>query len=373
MESSTLTRSSILSWVNRIFHTDYDTFSQVPASNLALLIYAVVRGEHWQPLVSLQEIQFTAHPTPTVLLRNAQHVLKSIHRLSTPYEQKQEEHTNRTLGSQLHGYPTTLLGPHVTPAAWVEGRAFIEELKVWRWLRLEAMKRNVAETWIEAEIQSYLKGSRDPSTTLITPSSLITTAAGSAAAQTDAASLAHVAEGKPSPQDQTFGMACQEGNADEALGFGDGVPAKRNRVEEDSANLPPAPTLVPAMAEASQRHSAMGEGTVIEEEVNRAVSLLSVLDSAKRDLAQTYDQNMSAGGDKENHMHSTIDDTTAGGAASGGGVGRNTCAHCPEVFSRALQANITAIESMERIRKQAIAACMRKDEVALLSVLSSIV
>jgi hypothetical protein len=50
-----------------------------------------------------------------------------------------------------------LLGPSMTPTAWLSGSAFVEELKLWRWVRLMADRHHRTVPAIRATILGYLQ------------------------------------------------------------------------------------------------------------------------------------------------------------------------------------------------------------------------
>lgn len=110
--------------------------------------------------------------------RNAEHVLAMIRALSAEEAEllrtcatiAHDDDNNRNSSSSSNGSNggevaragntanvVLLLGPSMTPTVWLSGCAFVEELKLWRWLRLMADRHRRTTPSIRAVIAGYLQ------------------------------------------------------------------------------------------------------------------------------------------------------------------------------------------------------------------------
>ncbi|CBZ24070.1 conserved hypothetical protein [Leishmania mexicana MHOM/GT/2001/U1103] len=91
--------------------------------------------------------------------RNAEHVLAMIRALSAEEAEllRDEISETPTSGGGSTANVVLLLGPSMTPAAWLSGGAFVEELKLWRWVRLMAVRHRSSVRAIRCAIHAYLQ------------------------------------------------------------------------------------------------------------------------------------------------------------------------------------------------------------------------
>ncbi|KAG5485764.1 hypothetical protein LSCM1_07176 [Leishmania martiniquensis] len=90
---------------------------------------------------------------------NAEHVLAMIRALSAEEAELLRAEANDTPASDAGSTSNIvlLLGPSMTPAAWLSGGAFVEELKLWRWVRLMAERHRCSVRAIRRTIRAYLQ------------------------------------------------------------------------------------------------------------------------------------------------------------------------------------------------------------------------
>ncbi|CAD2217039.1 hypothetical protein ADEAN_000451700 [Angomonas deanei] len=141
-------RKEIISWVNEILSTNYSSFPEVPAKDMALILYGVY-ASHLNPeeglrKVPLQAVQFSGSITPNVIQKNAGHVLSVIKALSA------EEDADSGA--------TSPIDLNLSVADWLAGKAFVQELNMWRWIRTKAVNWNCTVPEIEGVIKRYLSG-----------------------------------------------------------------------------------------------------------------------------------------------------------------------------------------------------------------------
>ncbi|GET86164.1 hypothetical protein, conserved [Leishmania tarentolae] len=91
--------------------------------------------------------------------RNAEHVLAMIRALSA--EEAEMLHVVASETPTNDGGATAnvvlMLGPSMTPEAWLSGSVFVEELKLWRWVRLMAERHCSSARAMQRAIRAYLQ------------------------------------------------------------------------------------------------------------------------------------------------------------------------------------------------------------------------
>lgn len=341
------TRASILQWANATLNASHASLSDVPAADVALLLYGILHeGANTDTvrsgaptttasLLSLQEIQFVSQPTPAVQRSNAQHVLAMIRRVSAAGASLCDS-DGRAAGGPLSPLP---LSQHVVSASftatdWLNGKCPVEELRMWRWLRAVAVARCCTVDTIHANIAHYLRmgsggsgGSRPMSPA---PTPLQTLAVGEA----PSSSVESTTPVSVQLNCGTSEEAAREGVlAVDEITVSDG--RKRTRVEENHRDV-----VLPVVAAAPPQACAFSSSTPT-----------TSVDHAKAAVPLIHDLHTARDGFMENRV--------------------TECAMCPTVFAMALQGNMALLEELEATRKRAIAACVKKDMTELLRTLSS--
>lgn len=158
------TRTAVLMWVNDILSTAYPSFTAVPATELALILHGIfAHNPHARRHLTLHMLDFRPHASPTACMHNVQHVLRMIHHLSAdsalaPRSSRSPHAPASATGVADDSAAVSIVGPHLTAVDWMEGRAFVEELKVWRWVRVMAQGMQRSAATIRQAMSDYLHG-----------------------------------------------------------------------------------------------------------------------------------------------------------------------------------------------------------------------
>ncbi|KAH9584288.1 hypothetical protein LSM04_007709 [Trypanosoma melophagium] len=364
-------RASILKWVTDIFHGDYASFADVESRDVAVLLHAIFsgRGEDGNreaASVSLHDIQFCKNPTPTIRFLNAKRVLSLVHVLSssTSNNNCNEKETGSARFAQ------SAVG-NMTASAWMEGKAFVEELKMWRWIRAEAFRRRLEVRELESRVQAFLSGASDCSRVEVAevdgnqddlgrgaslqarsvppckrPRGEETSPNANGVGSLGALGVKRVSEQKctvaVSPHTEGIAQVCQP------AGAGALVMLPTGWVEEQEGVTPPVSNVACTGAAA-------------------APLLLSVLDEVKKEFEeQKHAAAVAATATSVPHGS----EPCLSAESQGSGQLRTTCLTCPTVFAVAVQQNYNAIERLESLRQAAVAACLKRDVAGLLTALT---
>ncbi|AYU76338.1 hypothetical protein, conserved [Leishmania donovani] len=418
--------------------------------------------------------------------RNAEHVLAMVRTLSAEEAELSRAEASDTLtsGGGHAASVVLLLGPSMTPAAWLGGSAFVEELKLWRWVRLMAERHRSSARAIRRAIRAYLQHEVGVAAVARAPTK---------DSQTSSASCAQSRGASPAPHSPVVMMEMSD-VAEVELGDARGglLPGKSTRTFAEDASgdtlsqemkrmrpetLPStSPVPVHAAAAVATTRPATSSVTPLVGSVSPVHALLSPIKevaaagSARTDdcsatglswttssssvhaasvatitpyVAQATElqaalRTAQAALQKELALHRaqqqqrplTLPTTTSGSTSersSGGDVPDGagamhkvapllapatnvcdaleascrqrmvntvcaktlgdrggssllspvpdtlTCNVCPSIMAHAIQCNLAAIDDLEDVRARAIAACLRRDSVALLAALQNIV
>ncbi|KAG5506894.1 hypothetical protein JIQ42_07613 [Leishmania sp. Namibia] len=418
--------------------------------------------------------------------RNAEHVLAMIRELSAEEAELLRDGANDTSvsGGVNASNTVLLLGPSMTPAAWLSGSAFVEELKLWRWVRLMAERHRSSPRAIRRTIRAYLH--HEVGVTSASPvSAKEARASPLSCAQSRGASPA---PRSPAVAEEVGKMAEVErgeersvrlsGKSTRALAEDETDATALQELKRMRPEMPPSTSPVPAHAVAAEKtiapatlsvtplvgsvspvHAALSpikeavaaagactdnlgatglswptsssgahtaSATTITPYVVQAAELQTTLRSAQKALQNELKLHraqqqqplpvlpapmpgstsayLSAGDMPDGtsamhtaapllapatnpcdaqevfyrqHMVNTVFAKTPGGRgdSSLSSLVSNTlaCDVCPSILAHAIQGNLTAIDHLEDVRARAIAACLKKDPMALLAALQSIV
>ncbi|CAJ02215.2 conserved hypothetical protein [Leishmania major strain Friedlin] len=418
--------------------------------------------------------------------RNAEHVLAMICALSAEEAElsRAEASETRTSGGGHTASVVLLLGPSMTPAAWLAGSAFVEELKLWRWVRLMAERHRRSARAIRRAICAYLQ--HEVGVAAVAP-------APAKDSQTGTASCVQSRGASPAPRSPVVMMEMSD-VAEVELGDARGglLPGKSTRAfaEDESGDtvlqemkrmrpemLPStSPVPVHAVAAATTARPATSSVTPLVDSVSPVHALLSPikevaaaggartdgcsatglswttssssvhaaseatitpyvaqateLQSALRTAQAALHKELALHRAQQQQCPLTLPTSTSGSTSersSGGDVSDDagamhkvapllapatnvcdaleascrqrmvntvcaktlgdrgdssplspvpdtlTCDVCPSIMAHAIQCNLAAIDDLEDVRARAIAACLRKDSVALLAALQNIV
>ncbi|EKF27345.1 hypothetical protein MOQ_008933 [Trypanosoma cruzi marinkellei] len=407
-EGSIYARVAILQWAADILHGEYASFGNIPARDIAVLLHAIFNtpceagsmDSEGTVLVSLHDIQFCEHPTPTTLFLNAKRVLSLVQTLSSSVV---DGNGDMNLAEGCGGCSRPLSPPAVgnmTVSAWMEGKAFVEELKMWRWIRAEAFRRGLEKEELERRAQKFLYGAADPSKA-------------------------------PSHECTTTGRALELKGGPPSGSVGKHVTSPRKRSREKDTGAPNAPEASltsgnmannqvrgPAAADSKPESGREGgvrncmrtenvvqsgrrggesnfispqHGEMPREDTGEAMSLphmtcdgvtiapklLNVLEEVKKELKERQvaaEASAAACGSIAGSITAASRGSEPHGIEEVCGSGHSVvgCSSCPAVFSEALQQNYIAIERLETARKLAVAACLKKDAAGLLEALAFI-
>lgn len=436
------------------------------------------------PASTTDERSTTSAAAAVAQQRNAEHVLAMIRALSAEEAEllrtapsnaisgpngcgaaSEESEEQRRAAAGTAANVVLLLGPSMTPTAWLSGSAFVEELKLWRWVRLMADRHRCTVASIGRAIADYLQhdglGKGEAEALASTSPALKTT-------ETQQ-------QQQPQPRQRTPSQLRAEMSsiADDTV-CEEGVPEpKRARPELSLSPAPALPTattssssllmplhgsvspvhaLLSPIRDADRRapagHSTASAGAASAANwavqdateatatpyVTQARPLQQALQDAQVTLQQTLrdaHQTASAAATDAPTSPSTRSSTgvtatntavpprppalpavvnvsdaqeascrqrmTArvfhptsahengaegqlggeGGASSPSLLAMHmsppSCTVCPALMAHAIQCNLNAIDALEEVRAKAIAACMKKDAVALLAALQNVV
>ncbi|EAN95577.1 hypothetical protein C3747_31g185 [Trypanosoma cruzi] len=408
-EGSIYARVAILQWAADILHGEYASFGNIPAKDIAVLLHAIFNtpceggsmDTGGTALVSLHDIQFCQHPTPTTLFLNAKRVLSLVQTLSSSVV---DGNGDMNVAEGCGGCSRPLSLPAVgnmTVSAWMEGKAFVEELKMWRWIRAEAFRRGLEKEELERRAQKFLHGAADPSKV---PSSHEGTTTGRALELESGPSSGSVGKHVISPRKRSREEDTGAPNAPEAaldLGTGannqvrgpaatdikpesgrDGgvrncmrtdIVVPRGKRGDESTYISPQYGKMPS----EDKGEAMSLPHMTCDGVAVAPKLLKVLEEVKKELKErkvAAEASAAACGG----ITGSITTASRGSEphlieeACGSGHPVVGCSSCPAIFSEALQQNYSAIERLETARRLAVAACLKKDAAGLLEALAFI-
>ncbi|KAG5510788.1 hypothetical protein JKF63_07860 [Porcisia hertigi] len=385
--------------------------------------------------------------------RNAEHVLAMIRALSAEEAHllRSEASDTPTGGGSGNNNNNTanvvlVLGPSLTPATWLSGGAFVEELKLWRWIRLMAERHRSSTTAIRRVIRAYLqheegvapptpmpaKGvqaspancdeSRDA--LLATGSPVVT-----AEMDTDEAVLPEMKRMRPdipppfaaaeaavlsaapltgsvspvqallSPMEEAKNVNGARTDDGSATGLSYTKPDNRLHTASTATITPyvaqapqlqamlcsaqvtlqneltlrrsqpqPSPPQPPISASGSTSHRSSGSDIPGGAGAIPKVPLLTTLAMNPCEV-----QENSCRRHMVNTVLSQITDLQGDASVPLPVPEGLTCDVCPSIMAHAIQCNLAAIDNLEDIRARAIAACLKRDPVALLAALQSIV
>ncbi|CCW60215.1 unnamed protein product [Phytomonas sp. EM1] len=326
------TCAAITEWANTIFRTSHESLIQFQPKDVALLLYGIlkahatlVQSEHpptedFSALLSccsLQEIQFQANPSATTQLRNAEHVLSVVRRVSSGLAARGAFPSSSSSSSSApSSSPSSasrafgVIGETLTAEVWLDGRAFVEELKLWRWLREIAVRLDSTVVGIQHAVQAYL------------------------------------------------GAACTS-----VLGEKSGAPSRPFEAIEGDFN--------------SVKNAAEGAKET-REGVEKTVKLLPAAKKFRLEGETAIDSG-AADGDRRGDLFLKLKEALGIAKANPpGGEGANldkrtevVCSTCPLIFAQALQGNLEYLKTLESQRRAALAACGKKNITELLAILSS--
>lgn len=369
-EASQFSRAAIMSWANRILNTDYTNFAEVPAKDVALLLYGIYDASQQTQKISLHDIQFTDNLTPTILLHNAQHVLQLLKTLS-----EAEAKELNGMDSAVPSANVYKMDPNLSAVDWLEGKAFVEELKMWRWVRMKAETLGVAPDAVRAAIHTYLHGT----TTALSPRA-------KSADRNLETPLAQEPRGTDHKRTRDAAKEVEPNARDE-----DAPRQSKQRKKEDRissmvcANIDNPNREVSTSAMKEERGTKPSDETVREFERESAVEetkskdlyekvvhTKKLLQELETQIAQTTsdENNETSGTENFNPLTSSlcVDLSLQKTAESA-----QQCKDCPLIFAHMVQSNLDLIKRLEEQRKAALNACTKKDVAALITALQNIV
>ncbi|KPI90640.1 hypothetical protein ABL78_0236 [Leptomonas seymouri] len=433
--------------------------------------------------------------------RNAEHVLAFVRALSseeaellrasslTDGDSKREDDVDaeRAIHTGNNANVVLLLGPSMTASAWLSGSAFVEELKLWRWVRLMADRHRCTVQSIRSAISAYLQQDATtqqsaPPATAPTTACLdaekrersspqapededgvadslamvqVRSVAGSNAKTSDASEIAQElkrmrleASQSPAPAPMsTSSMAMLNRSMSPIHSLLSPIRDADRRVRSENEGLSSSSeaaaaakaalavheateaTVTPYVARAPPLQSTLREAQAALEQAFRdaaAAAAAVAVTAVDAESSSTHSSTGAAGNSNEGAAqkaarHPTLPvihngsesqevmcrqrmvaqvfaNTTdtdghvqANESEDGGGMGGATshplasrssaaaltappsCDVCPAVMAHAIQCNLNAIDALEEVRAKAIAACLKKDPVALLAALQNIV
>ncbi|CAJ1017671.1 hypothetical protein, conserved [Leishmania shawi] len=230
--------------------------------------------------------------------RNAEHVLALIRALSAEEAEllRAEANDSPARGGGNTANAVLLLGSSMTPEAWLSGGAFVEELKLWRWVRLMAERHRISPRAIRRTIRAYLQH-EGGSVVSVVP-------APAKEAHTSPPSCAQSRGASPAPQSPTF-VSEMRNVAEVALGEvrGGPLPSKSTQAlpEEVSGNpafqeikrmrpeMLPSTSPPPANPAAATTAAITGPATLSLTPLVGPVSPAHVLFSPIKEVAATED------------------------------------------------------------------------------------
>ncbi|RNF27434.1 uncharacterized protein Tco025E_00296 [Trypanosoma conorhini] len=412
-EGSIYARVAILQWAAEIFHRKFGAFGDFSASDIAVLLHAIFNtpssgcaGETAGSLVvSLHDIQFCENPTPTTLFLNAKRVLSLVQTLSSTAGDGSSERNAADGCCGVGGCrpPSPPAVGNMTVSAWMEGKAFVEELKMWRWIRAEAFRRGLEVEQLELRVQAFLRGAAESGKPPPPHAVTAMAAAGRALGAGGSPSAFVVGTAAAAPRKRLRGAEEGATNASEAAppsgvgggehvralaaanmsigsGFESGV---RNHLHTDgvaqcaggggeTTGAPPRHGDAPREI----HEDALTLSHLTCDGVALAPRLLSVLEEVKKELEErkVVAEAATSAASGGTTGAATAEQRGSGAHLSdetrGSGCPRVGCSSCPAIFTAALQQNYKAIERLEAARGMAVAACLRRDAAALLEALS---
>lgn len=515
--STPYTRSAILAWANEVLEASHANFQELPAHEVGLLLYGVfqtasasaaaasapgsaapsvqlleasqVSAHHQRHqrtcLRYLQLLQFPQSQTAAdgagisttssrsssnggggvaVSLsaaqqhRNAEHVLAMIHALSGEEAELLRVETAHTPVTEEAASANVVLalGPAMTPSAWLSGRAFVEELKLWRWMRLMAERHHSSVGAIRRAVRAYLQHgdasgsdctsggalastpppavSRDPSPAPRVPAAHEVSPA---EVHTIGAPHARTGEGVDDTPDDVLQhelkrmkpelppsasplpligsispepVAAETGKTTAVTGeLVATAPQQWSAIDRagvqtsgSTAHTTVAATTTPHVARVPQLHAALlqAQAALQSELTQHRAAQLALQTSAASSTASPRTSgdaassgaavsavlslpHVAAPGDAletscRQHMVRQLHSAPDGGGSATGAPASPlpeglTCAVCPSLMAHAIQCNLAALDEMTAIRGRAVAACLKKDPVALLAALQHIV
>ncbi|KEG09775.1 hypothetical protein DQ04_04671030 [Trypanosoma grayi] len=380
-EGKIYARAAILQWAAGILQSEYSSFSDIAAKDVAVLLHAIfnkpdVDGEG--AVVSLHDIQFCENPTSTTRFLNAKRVLSLLQTLSSSTSDANCE------GSASGGRLAPSVVGNMTASAWLEGKAFVEELKMWRWIRAEAFKRGLGKDELGSRAQAFLKGAVHSGSILSAggrgleidnnPPEVLKSVV---AKENTASSRKHPREEEEEKEEEALANATP-GVAAAAMKKKTTADDKPRRVVESNPAIPThsdsnvhtsrvveaAVTQIPSDVSREEEWSATPLPEVTCDGVAAAPQLLGVLEKVKKEL----EEQRTAARDVAtapcgNESHVPEEARSDGRPPTG-------CASCPAVFAVAVQQNYDAIERLEAVRRLAVAACLKRDATAVLGALA---
>nr|CCC48072.1 conserved hypothetical protein [Trypanosoma vivax Y486] len=375
-DSNIYARSSILQWVRDVLDGDYSSFSDVEAKDVALLLHAIFNnGNEGVSVVSLHDIQFCENPTSMVRFLNAKRVLALVQALSSSLGGKEAE--NKLDGSRVA--PSSV--GNMTAHAWLEGKAFVEELKMWRWIRVEAVRRGLGEHELKAKVQAFLGNATKPSLHNV-PNEVseksdvksIATCSSDEAEKCGAGDRKRQREGRG--EDVTVSPAIW------ARTPCDGVSTlcEMSRVPmvhaKDACGIASVgieaefPEAQQAVTECERELPERALYNVTCDGMANSSKLLSVLEEVKRELNEQKNAlaDRSAAGSATEVQGNELE--CANGQHTISRSLEGNCVSCPAIYSMAVRQNYEAIARLEAVRKMAVAACLKRDAAALLEALA---
>lgn len=350
-EDNIFARSAILRWAASILRSEYSSFTDIAAKDVAVLLHAIFNNhageneENGGPVVSLHDIQFCDNPTSMTRLLNAKRVLSLVQSLSSSPASTDSGGSGNE-GSRL--VPTGV--GNMTACAWLEGDAFVEELKMWRWIRDAAFKRGLEASELERRVHSFLGTRVDKN---------VINEEGADALLSRKRPRGEETSGATFIRDMEAAAGVNTGTASYG-GRSNGKGVFKNSDSNDGKLL--------QEGQISEERDAQSLLNITCDGVEAAPGLLNVLEGVMKELnsrklagGETTFQHGSDGLTCEPHTSENL---------RGSGSAASECSTCPSIYASAIQQNYVAIERLESLRNMAVAACLKRDAAGLLGFLS---
>ncbi|ORC86444.1 uncharacterized protein TM35_000281600 [Trypanosoma theileri] len=370
-DSNIYARAAILKWLTDIFHVNYSSFADVESKDVAVLLHAIFSGSDEDgnregTSVSLHDIQFCKNPTPTIRFLNAKRVLSLVHTLSS----SMSNNNSNEKETGIARFAQSAVG-NMTASAWIEGKAFVEELKMWRWIRAEAFKRRLEVRELESRVQLFLSGASNSG------HEEVAEVDGIQANVDREASLEtrSIPPCKRPREEETFPLV----NGGKSLSAAEVIQGSEQKCTLTGSSHKESMAQVCKPAGVDALVMLQTEKVGEEEGVTPPVSniactgtaaaplLLSVLDEVKKELEEQKNA-AAAAATVASVPHGSEPCLSTDSHSSGPLCSR--CLTCPTVFAAAIQQNYDAIERLESLRQVAVAACLKRDVTGLLNALT---
>lgn len=386
-------RSHLVAWGNRLLGSACSSLHEIPPERIAVLLRSIAIQvpnlflqdsepdapsftEHdFAALVSLHGVQFNS-PGRHAALHNTIFLLQLAFKLSSALEEARQHRTTTPATATATDGCDEGVVPHASATAprlvwsqpveevaaqWVAGTAFVEELKLWRWMR--ALAADLPDAILLEAVHQYTYGGDEGDAGEAHVGSKRTR---SPPRPTPCASSSNDALHRPAP-------TAVNGTSDCA--------------DLSTLTYPPVDTTLAEELAASTAHL-------------QKVQQQATIDAASQPAAPPQDQVAPCGLSRSLSAMppSSIAAASSGGVAGGSiswevlleGCGETSvvsdlmmasstsashhaCPTCPLLVTQAIQCNLAAIDQLEKVRLAAIEACMKKDSSALLAALTHVV